>query len=163
MSMLTNLRQSWQEAVAPLHQRWALLQPREQRALGIAGGVVALLILVYGLWLPSRHAAQKAQTNYEARRTLLQQLQARSGPAAATGQGGSLLRVASDTAAASQLALSRIEPEGDGGVRVWLDKADFNAVAAWLAALAAQGVKVEEAQIEKQVEGGVSARLALTR
>ncbi|MDF2447016.1 MAG: epsM [Moraxellaceae bacterium] len=161
---LQNLRQSWREATAPLHQRWVMLQPREQRALAVAGAFTAVLVLVYGLWLPSRAAAQKAQVRYETQRALLLQLQGQGGVATgAPVTGGSVLRVASDAAGASNLALSRIEPEGEGRVRVWLEKADFNAVAGWLAALSAQGIRLEEAQVEKQADGGVSARFALSR
>lgn len=162
MSLLASLRQSWQEAVAPLRQRWLLLQPREQRALLLLGGALALFLL-WGLWLGSHRAAQKAETQLSAGRALLRELQAAQ-PSAGNGQfGGSLLGAASDAAAAAGLSLHRIEPEGDGGVRVWVEKADFNAVARWLALLSAQGVRVQEAQVEKQSEGGVSARISLGR
>lgn len=163
-SVVDNLRESWQEATAPLYQRWVALQPREQRALAIAGAVAAVLVLIYGIWLPSQLAAEKAQSRYESNRALLLQLQAASAPASGGNvAAGSVLRIASDLAAASGLALGRIEPEGDGGVRVWLENADFNAVAGWLATLSAQGVRVEEAQVERQSNGTVSARFALAR
>lgn len=160
MSALASLRKSWQEAVAPLQQRWALLEEREQRALGLL--LVALLAFaLWGLWLASHRAAQKAEQQFASGRALLQELQ--QATPAATLAGGSVLRIASDAAAASGLALSRIEPQGDGGVRVWLEKADFNAVARWLATLAGQGVRLEQAQVEKQAEGGVSAQFTLLR
>lgn len=163
MSTLTGLRQSWQEAVAPLRQRWLLLPPREQVALAVAGATAALLFLVFGLWRPSHEAAQKAEARYAAARVLLE-LQRQAGPVGAPGTGGgSVLRTVSDAAASRQLLLSRMEPEGEARVRVWLDKADFNAVAAWLAALAGQGIRVDEGQVERLPEGGVSARLVLAR
>lgn len=161
MSALASLRQSWQEATAPLVQRWALLQEREQRALAVLGAF-ALAFVLWGLWLGSHRAAQKAEMQLASSRALLRELQ-QSAPVAATAGGGSVLRVASDAAAAGNLALSRIEPEGEGRARVWLEKADFNAVAAWLATLSAQGIRLEEAQVEKLADGGVSARLALAR
>lgn len=161
---LKNLQQSWQEATAPLYQRWAQLQAREQLVLAVGAAFALILLLVYGLWLPSHHVAQKAQQRFEANRVLLQELQSQTGVAAGGAAApGSLLRLASDAANAGNLALSRIEPEGDGGVRVWLEKADFNVVAAWLATLSAQGIQLREAQVEKQSGGGVSARLALSR
>lgn len=161
MSALASLRQSWQEATAPLIQRWALLQEREQRALAVLAAF-ALAFVLWGLWLGSHRAAQKAEMQLAGSRALLRELQ-QSAPVAAAAGGGSVLRVASDAAAAGNLALSRIEPEGDGRARVWLEKADFNAVAAWLATLSAQGIRLEEAQVEKLADGGVSARLALAR
>lgn len=160
MSLLTSLRQSWQEAAAPLLQRWTLLQEREQRALMMLGAAL-LAFLLWGLWLSSHRAAEKAEQQLTASRLLLRELQ-QAAPAAVAG-GGSVLRTASDAATASGLALGRIEPEGEGRVRVWLERADFNAVAGWLAALSRQGIRVEEAQVEKLAEGGVSARLSLAR
>lgn len=162
MSAVDSLRQSWQEAAAPLRQRWALLEEREQRALGVLA-VALLVFLLWGLWLASHRAALKAEAQLVTTRGLLRELQQAAPAGPLPGGGGSVLRVASDAAAAGGLALNRIEPEGEGKVRVWLEKADFNAVARWLATLAAQGVRVEEAQVEKQAEGGVSARLALSR
>lgn len=162
MNLLASLRQSWQEATAPLLQRWLLLQAREQRALVLLGAALALFLL-WGLWLASHGAARKAETQLSATRALLHELQAATPSGASAQFGGSLLGAASDAAAAAGLALHRIEPEGEGGVRVWVEKADFNAVARWLATLSAQGVHVDEAQVEKLAEGGVSARIALTR
>ncbi|MDQ8038158.1 MAG: type II secretion system protein M [Pedobacter sp.] len=162
---VASLRQSWQEAVAPLRQRWLMLAPRDQQFLRVLGIFVGILVLVYGIWLPSHRAAQKAQAQYEQNRELLAQLHSSSPQANTTpAAGGSLLVLASDAAASSALSFSRIEPEGDAQVRVWVDRADFNAVAAWLARLSAQGVKLQEGQAEKQGEGqGVSARFVLTR
>lgn len=163
---LNTLRQSWLEAIAPLRQRWLMLTPRDQQFLRVLGMVTLLVILVYGIWLPSQRAAQKAELQYEQNRELVAMLQAANGQTASAGQmaSGSLLVLASDAAAANALVFSRIEPEGDAQVRVWVERADFNAVAAWLARLSTQGVKLQEAQAERQGDGrGVSARFVLTR
>jgi len=162
-AFLGNLQQSWQDSIAPLRQRWRALEPREQRALGIGGAAVLLLFLVYGLWLPSQRAALKAERQFDSNRALLLELQARTPAGSAPGAGGSLLGTASGTAGRAGLTLGRIEPEGDNRVRVWIEKADFNKVAAWLATLAAQGVRLDEAQIERLAAGGVSARFTLSR
>lgn len=163
---VSNLKQGWQESMAPLRQRWLLLAPREQQMLRVLGIFFALLILVYGIWLPSRHAAERARQQYESNRALLMQLQASSGATvhSTAAMGGSLLGNVSTAAGSSGLTLTRIEPEGDSQVRVWVEKADFNAVARWLAVLSSQGLRLQEAQVEKQSEGsGVSARLVLVR
>jgi general secretion pathway protein M len=163
--LMTSLRQSWQEAVAPLRQRWLLLPPRDQQFLRVLGIVLAIVFLVYGLWLPSRTAAQKAEQQYEQSRELLALVQSNIGHADknTAAAGGSLLALASDAASNGGLTLNRIEPEGDAQVRVWVERADFNAVAAWLAQLSAQGVSLQEAQVEKQGDAGVSGRFVLTR
>lgn len=165
-AIMESLRKSWQESAAPLRQRWLLLAPSEQRALRILGAFLGIVVFIYGVWLPSRHAAENARAAYENNRELLAWMQTAAkhlegGSAAASG---SILGVVSNQAAASGLALSRIEPEGDARVRVWLDKADFNVAAGWLGKLAGQGVKLEEVQIEKQGDGsGISGRFVLAR
>lgn len=162
MSAMASLRKSWQDATAPLLQRWALLQEREQRALLVLGAAL-LVFALWGLWLASHRAAQKAESQLVAARGVLRELQQSAPAGASGGGGGSVLRAASDAAAGSGLALGRIEPQGEDGVRVWLDKADFNAMARWLATLAAQGIRLEQVQVEKQAEGGVSAQVSLAR
>lgn len=165
-TFLTNLQQSWQESMTPLRQRWLLLAPREQQSLKVLGVFAAGLILVYGIWLPSRHAAQNAQARYASNLELLQSIQASAGQFSGNRSAGtgSVLGIVSNAASAQGLALNRIEPEGEDLTRVWLERADFNTVATWLAALSTQGIKLQEFQAEKQSDGkGVSARLVLSR
>jgi len=165
-AFLVSLQQSWQESVAPLRQRWLLLAPREQQALKILGIFAVALILVYGIWLPSRHAAQNARAQYANNLELLQLIQSSTGQLGASHSAatGSVLGVVSTAASVQGLTLSRIEPEGEDLTRVWIERADFNTVAAWLATLSAQGIKLQEALAEKQSDGkGVSARFVLSR
>ncbi|MFN3586772.1 MAG: type II secretion system protein M [Moraxellaceae bacterium] len=158
----------WQGTVAPyllpLRQRWQQLESREQRALQALGVVLLLVVLVFGLWLPSHRAAARVQQSYENSRQLLLWMQDNAGQVRrAPAAGGSVLGTANVLAGSSGLALTRVEPQGDDGVRVWIERADFNAVAGWLAQLVAQGVRIDEAQVERRPEGGVSGRFTLTR
>ena len=162
--MLTSWWQSVQDTIAPLRQRWLLLAPREQQLLRLLGIFVVLLALIYGIWLPSRHAAENARQQYVNNRALLMQLQKSIPVSRRNSSAGSMLGNVSALANANNLALSRIQPEGNDQVRVWVDKADFNIVAAWLTKLAEQGVDLREAQVEKQGDGnGISARFVLSR
>lgn len=164
-TFLLNAQQSWQESTAPFRQRWLLLAPREQQLLKILGVFTAVLVLIYGIWLPSRHAAQKARGQYASNVELLQSMPANTGGTGTNAStAGSVLGVVSSAAAAQGLTLSRIEPEGDVQARVWIEHADFNNVATWLATLSTQGIKLQEAQTEKNSDGkGVSARFVLSR
>lgn len=161
-----SVQQNWLESMAPLRQRWLLLAPREQQALRILGICLALLVLDMGIWLPSRHAAQNARVQYVNNLELLQLIQASAGSSGGNHSAatGSVLSIVSNAASTQGLTLSRVEPEGEEQARVWLERADFNTVATWLATLSAQGIKVQEAQAEKQSDGkGVSARFVLAR
>ncbi len=165
---MKTLIKHWQDALAPqllpLRRRWQQFEPREQRALQLLGVAVLLTVLVFGLWLPSHRAAARVQQSYESNRQLLLWMQdnaaqVRHAPATA----GSVLGTANALAGSSGLVLTRVEPQGEDGVRVWIERADFNAVAGWLGQLVAQGVRIDEAQVERRPEGGVSGRFTLTR
>lgn len=163
---LPGLQKEWQESLAPLRQRWLLLAAREQQALKILGIFTAVFILIYSVWLPSRQAAQNARAKYASNLELLQSLQASAGQFSGNhaAGAGSVLSVVSTTAGTQGLTLSRIEPEGEDLTRVWIERADFNTVATWLATLSTQDIKLKEFQAEKQSDGkGVSARLVLSR
>lgn len=163
--VLANLQQSWRDATAPWRQRWLLLAPRDQRVLLLLAVVILAVVLFYGVWQPSHRAALKMQQQFEQNRLLVSEL-ARQGPRAAgpVTSGASLLSVVSESAAAAGLSFSRTEPEGDAQLRLWVERTDFNQLAAWLAALSAQGVRVQEVQVDKQADGqGVSGRLVLVR
>lgn len=166
MSALNSLHQSFDESIVPLRQRWLLLAPREQNLLRILAIFLALVFLVYGVWLPSHRGAEKFQRQYEKNRELiaLMQSQTGAGNGASSQATGSILSMVSGSATGNSLTLSRIEPEGGDKVRVWLERADFNRIATWLAGLHTQGIVLKEAHVEKQSDGsGVTARFLLTR
>lgn len=165
MSAFNGIRQSLQESLAPLRARWLMLAPREQNALRILAVFALILFLVYGLWLPLHRGAEKFQRQFEKNRELIALMQTQTGSASTVATGsGSILGMVSNSATGNSLTLSRIEPEGDNKVRVWLERADFNRVAAWLAGLNNQGILLKEAHVEKQSDGsGVTARFLLTR
>lgn len=162
---LVQLSSQWQEAIAPLRKRWLQLAPREQMALLALGGFLAVLLLVFAVWLPSHKAAERARTEHENNRQLLMWIQAnasrvRAAPAQA---GGSVLGVVNGAAGTASLVLSRVEPEGDTAVRVWVERAEFNTIASWLSQLNTQGINASEIQIERLAAGGVSGRFTFSR
>lgn len=162
---LVQLGSQWQEAIAPLRKRWLQLAPREQMALLALSSFLAVLLLVFAVWMPSHKAAERARVEHENNRQLLMWIQAnasraRAAPAVA---GGSVLGVVNGAAGAASLVLSRVEPEGDTSVRVWVEKAEFNTIAAWLSQLNTQGINASEIQIERLTAGGVSGRFTLSR
>lgn len=155
----------WQEAVAPLRKRWLQLSARDQLSLFVLGVFCLVLVLVFGIWQPSRKAAEAARIAHENNRQLLAWMhvnadRARSAP---TASGESVLGAVNSVAGSAGLALSRIEPEGEQTVRVWIERADFNMIANWLAQLGARGIVASEMQVEKQSTGGVSGRFTLSR
>ena len=164
-AFLVQLDNQWQESTAPLRKRWVQLAPRERLSVTVLGVCVLLTILVFGIWMPSHRAAEKARMAHDSNRELLLWMKANADRArsAPSASGESVLGAVNGAAGTVGLALSRIEPEGDQAVRVWVERGDFNTVAKWLAQLSASGIVATEAQVEKQATGGVSGRFTLSR
>jgi type II secretory pathway component PulM len=58
--------------------------------------------------------------------------------------------------------MTRIEPEGANAARVTFEEVNFNSLVSWLAELQAQGVRVENANLQRlPATGLVSVRLVL--
>lgn len=164
-AFLVQLDNQWQESTAPLRKRWVQLAPRERLSVTVLGVCVLLTILVFGIWMPSHRAAEKARMAHDSNRELLLWMKANADRARSvpSASGESVLGSVNGAAGTVGLALSRIEPEGDQAVRVWVERGDFNTVAKWLAQLSASGIVATEAQVEKQATGGVSGRFTLSR
>jgi general secretion pathway protein M len=154
---------------------WGTLQPRERTMLTVGGIVVGLLLGWALLWYPLAHARADLEKRVEGQRSDLAWMRQALGEAhdlherGARGrvdrQGKSLLALADVTARSTGLAgaLKRVEPSGAKSVRVSFEIADFDALANWLGALAADyGVHVTDFSADK-VEGVglVNARVTL--
>ncbi|GAB4542013.1 MAG: hypothetical protein Tsb0010_19220 [Parvularculaceae bacterium] len=140
--------------------------PRERMLVLLAGGLALLLAGYYLALAPLLAFRADARADYAyAVKTLTEVEQgvrrARPAPAAAGGAGVDLTRVINATAREHALAIIRMEPDSDGGARVWLDRADARALFAWLDALDAQyGLRATSAAIERNDdEATVSARI----
>jgi general secretion pathway protein M len=152
---------------------WAGLAERERRVVG-AGGVALGLILVYLLvWEPLTTARVQRELSLQAARAMAVQLEelaavaGRAGRPAIQGKDQSLLAVVDQSRKASALTKppSRLQPEGDNTVRIWLEDVPFDALVRWLGDLHTRyGVRVDNADIERESGPGlVNARLTLMR
>jgi general secretion pathway protein M len=150
-------------------ESFAALSERERR-LVIGGGVVAALVLIFGILIPLDRSVAHAQQRLAHKhadlfwmQSVAPELAASAPPPAATGE--SLLVIIDRSARESGLAsaLSGSEPGGPKSLSVRLEKAPFDALVTWLARLAQQnGVTVDSATIEKSGEPGtVNAAIVL--
>lgn len=149
---------------------YANLAERERRMVlfGAIGGAVLLLLAIL---LPlNRNISQARQrvTVKQGDLAFIQSVRAQlaaAGPASAAAAGESLVVLIDSSARESGLgkALSSSQPTGDGGLRIRLEHAPFDAVVAWLARLSQQqGVRVESAEVESSGEKGyVNAGMVL--
>ena len=141
------------------------LAAREQRFV-LGGGVAIAVLLLLAVGLPLQRQVSDLQQRIVRKQADLVWMQAvaptlaAAGPAVMANNGPkeSLLVLIDRTARESSLgqALTGSQPSGDGGLRVSLEKADFNSVISWVARLAEQhGVSVDSATIEAAGEPGV--------
>jgi general secretion pathway protein M len=150
-------------------ESFAALSPRERRLVA-GGGVVAALVLVFGILIPldrsvahARQRLAKKHADLTWMQSVAPELATSAPPPQATGE--SLLVIIDRSARESGLAgaLSGSEPGGPGTLSLRLEKAPFDTLVAWLARLAQQnGVRVESATIDKAGEPGtVNAAIVL--
>jgi general secretion pathway protein M len=161
--------------LAPLRARFEALQPREQLIVAAGGVVVALALIYLVLWQPFALARNHAQADLDAARALaarIEQLgaQAQQGHTAGRALAGPEVSLLSAVDQASKdgilgKAPSRMQPDGDKQVRVWIEDVPFDAVLHWIDDLQSRyAVRVEGVTVERRpAPGTVNARLSLVR
>lgn len=151
---------------------WNNLQQRERR-LVIAGGALLAALLAYLLvWEPLVQRTEQARAAVEELQQQLQWMRQASAEARRLSRGRpvagsreqSLLAVADSSARRLQLggAITRIQPDGEQRVRVWLAAASFDALLEWFDDLARRGIQLNSVVVERTaIPGAVDARLVL--
>jgi general secretion pathway protein M len=161
--------------ITKLKQWFFGLPPRERTLVAAAAATVVVALLFLLVWEPLHDGVKRLRTEVAATQALVAELaQARSlvlsgrgGVGVIQGQGRSLLAIVDQTGKENGLggAITRMQPEGESTVRIWLEQADFVSVLRWLALLEnSYGVAVVEAAIDRETQPGmVRARLGLVR
>lgn len=162
--------------LAPLQARWTALSERDRRVLGGGGLALAAILAWLLVWEPLAQARTARETALADARAVATQLETiaaelqRGAPArggAVQGAGQSLLAVVDQSRKASSIQRppSRLQPEGDTTVRVWLEGVPFDALVRWLNDLQVRyGVRVDSVDLERKgAPGTVDARLTLMR
>jgi len=154
---------------------FAGLALRERLLVGIAAAVIAVTLLFVLIWEPLYGSVTRLRNDVAATQQLIVELtQARSltlsgngGIGTIQGRDRSLLSIIDQTGKENNLAsaITRMQPEGETVVRVWVEQADFAALLRWLGVLqTGYGISVSEAAIDREAEAGaVRARLGLVR
>lgn len=148
------------------------LNPRERR-LVIGGGIFLGVFILYQVtWAPFSSGVEKMQSKVNKQQQDLIWMQQASeevrGLKGGSGNtqrshSGSLLGLIEKTARQKGLgsAIRKVQPEGQNGVRVWMDKAAFDTVMSWLDELQVkQGISITNFTAERTAtEGRVNVRL----
>jgi general secretion pathway protein M len=155
---------------------WLQTRSARERQLLAGGALLLAALLLYLLaWEPlaqreqalaERVAQQRSQLTWLAGAASEARTLTRRERVPEAQDGASLLSVIDRSAAQAGLgaALQRLAPEGDQGVRVWLDDASYAATLQWLDALGGHGIHVVSVQMEGHAtRGRITARLLLGR
>lgn len=153
---------------SPLMQRWRQLARRERMMLGLLGLFLLAVVLYLGFWKPAVEYRAASLTYFQEQRDLHAYLQARA-PEARGLQGQPEARLdparlqGEVTASATQQGLSveRLEAGAEGALQVSLQPTEAARLLNWLAELEEQGVRVDEAGLDRQADSRVSVRLTL--
>jgi general secretion pathway protein M len=161
--------------IRQLRERFLAMNARERLLVGTATGTVVAALLFLLVWEPLHNGVKRLRADVTEAQALVAELSqarglvlmGRGGVGVIQGQGRSLLAIIDQTGKEGGLAsaITRMQPEGDATVRVWLEQADFAALIRWLGTLeTTYGVAVVEAAIDREAEPGmVRARLGLVR
>ena len=157
--------------LTPYINTWQGLAPRERQLATAIAVVLGVFLLYLVLWAPMQRDLNRLRVSVPQDRAKLatmraqanqvQQLRARL-PAA--GQRGNIMSVLEQTANTRGMRqnIARMEPDGPSGARVFMDEVSFNAMLAWLAELQSQGIRVENATVQRRPSPGlVNVRVLL--
>ncbi len=157
-----------------MKEKWQQLSLREKRLVVITALVVMITLVHFVIWKPLQDGIETSRVRVNAQTNTLQlireqaieaqQLRASSSRTGTRG-GGSLLVIIERTAQRKNLksSLQKVQPEGQDGVRVWVENASFDQLIDWLALLENKNtIYVSEIIIEKQKEPGrINSRILL--
>lgn len=162
------------EQLAQLKERWDTLAPRERLYVAAGSAAVALMLLYGMVWAPLTGSVENLrQSVAEQREDLAWMKQAatqikkaqRASPG--SGRGNSMLATVDQrvNAAGLKSALSRMEPDGQDSVKIWLSRGSFDDLITMLGKLEQEnGIYVESLSVTTTDETGrVDARATLSR
>jgi general secretion pathway protein M len=146
------------------------ISERDRRML-LIGGVLGVLILVFGVVIPLDSSVARARSRISQKQADLVWMRsvapvlAVNQPAQVSTNGDSLLLIVDRSARESGLggALKGTDPSGPGAIQVRMEKASFDSMIGWLSRLAQQnGIGVDGATIDTAgTPGVVNAALVL--
>ena len=159
-----------------MKEKWQQLSLREKRLVITTSIVVVITLVYFMIWEPLQDGIQTSRVRIKAQNDTLLQMREQAAEAkqlmaaqrqagANVGSSSSLLVIIERTAQQKNLKsrLQKVQPEGQDGVRVWVENASFDQLIDWLALLENRNtIYVSEIIIERQKEPGrVNSRILL--
>ncbi len=139
-----------------LLKKYKQLTEREQILVMVSAVVIVIGAFYWIVWSPlnsSLEDSRKAVISKTAdlawvKKNALRAMQLKKSSGKAAAFSGSLPQAVNQTAGRVQIAISRMQPQGEE-LKVWVDEAPFNDVLSWLQALERRGVKILDMDVAK--------------
>lgn len=145
------------------------LSGRERLLVSVAGGLMALIVLVYGIILPVGTALDEAAVRHrlatERAGRIAAQIDAlKSAPRAkAAALAGPIEQVAGASAQEAGFTVQSNQRRGEDSAVIVIPAARPSAALAWIDGLPAQGLAVEQLTMTPAPDGSVSVNLTVRR
>ncbi|EAT13451.1 type II secretion system protein M [Bermanella marisrubri] len=152
-----------------VHNWYSQLGTNDQSIVKVLLFVISLVLIYAWIWQPAVDARDAANKSFNKELSFHESLKEnayrfKGGSSSNQPSGGSILSIVSATAKAKKIELRRFEPDGATRLRIWLDKAEFDAVIDWIEILEAEkGILVEQISLDKVSSGRVNVRAVLTQ
>lgn len=156
-----------------LRDWWLSRAPRDRWVYGGVAALVVLVVVYLAVVEPLQMRRDQLERGVASQRELLSWMHtvvvpARGNLRAPARSGNQSLFATVDRSARSTVlagAVQRVQPEGTGAVRVWLENAPFDATVRWVAQLEREhGITVSALSVEPTEGAGlVTVRLTLER
>lgn len=145
------------------------LTARERTLVGVAGLLVALIVLVYGIVLPLGHALDAAAVRHRLATERAGRIAAgldalKRAPARQMATlAGPVEQVAGASAQAAGFIVQSSQKQGADRVMLTIPTARPSAALAWLDGMSGQGLAVEQLTMTPSPDGSVSVNVTLRR
>ena len=156
-------------------KQWFINLTLRERQMVLSAAAVIILFIIYQSWSSFTEHVDKLQTRVDNQQSIMSWMQQAakevkqlrgSAGASSRPKGKQLLLGLIDRSAKQNklgTSLQKVQPEGQQGVRVWLDKAAFDNIVIWLDNLQHQhGLVITDISIDSQdITGTVNARILI--
>lgn len=143
---------------------------RERLMVAVAAGLSAVVVAIYGIYLPLTNAITDQRIAYREafeRRVsvegMVADLRANAGPAVITSEQEALEPIIRGTVTEAGFSVDELTSQGENKVALYMAQAKPAALMKWIAETEMSGVLVETIEIKQAGGQTVSARIVLTR
>lgn len=143
---------------------------RERAMVAVAAGLSAVVVAIYGLYLPLTNAITDQRIAYREaleRRVsveaMVADLRANASPTVAAGEQAALEPIIRGTATEAGFSVDELTSQGQDKVALYMAQAKPAALMKWIAETEMSGVLVETIEIKQAGDQTVAARIVLTR